>query len=30
MGITGVNVHIEPVFNAGLPSAVIIPSGKLC
>ncbi|EPJ44535.1 MAG: hypothetical protein OFPII_34080 [Osedax symbiont Rs1] len=27
MGITGVNEHIEPVFNAVLPSAVIIPSG---
>jgi len=27
MGITGVNEHVEPVFNAVLPSAVIIPSG---
>ncbi len=27
MGITGVNEHIEPVFNAVLPSAVIIPFG---
>ncbi|EPJ49403.1 MAG: hypothetical protein OFPII_00680 [Osedax symbiont Rs1] len=24
---TGVTEHIEPVFNAVLPSAVIIPSG---
>ncbi|EPJ44196.1 MAG: hypothetical protein OFPII_36430 [Osedax symbiont Rs1] len=24
MGITGVNEHIEPVFNAVLPSAVIM------
>ncbi len=27
LGITGVNEHIEPVFNAVLPSAVIMPSG---
>ncbi|EPJ46475.1 MAG: hypothetical protein OFPII_20180 [Osedax symbiont Rs1] len=27
MGIIGVSKHIEPVFNAVLPSAVIIPSG---
>ncbi len=27
MGITGVNEHTEPVFNAVLPNAVIIPSG---
>ncbi|EPJ47315.1 MAG: hypothetical protein OFPII_05070 [Osedax symbiont Rs1] len=27
MGITGVNKHVEPVFNAVLPSAVIMPSG---
>ncbi|EPJ48405.1 MAG: hypothetical protein OFPII_06120 [Osedax symbiont Rs1] len=24
MGITGVNEHIEPVFNAVLPSAVVM------
>ncbi|EPJ46514.1 MAG: hypothetical protein OFPII_19890 [Osedax symbiont Rs1] len=29
MGITGVNEHIEPVFNAVLPSAVITPSGAV-
>ncbi|EPJ44857.1 MAG: hypothetical protein OFPII_31360 [Osedax symbiont Rs1] len=27
MGITGVGEHIEPVFNAVLPSAAIIPTG---
>ncbi|EPJ47968.1 MAG: hypothetical protein OFPII_08480 [Osedax symbiont Rs1] len=27
MGITDVNAHIESVFNAVLPSTVIIPSG---
>ena len=27
MGITGVNEHIEPIFNAVSPSTVIIPSG---
>ncbi|EPJ47731.1 MAG: hypothetical protein OFPII_11430 [Osedax symbiont Rs1] len=27
MGITGVNEHVELVFNAVLSSAVIIPSG---
>jgi len=27
MGITGVNELVESVFNAVLPSAVIIPSG---
>ncbi|EPJ43361.1 MAG: hypothetical protein OFPII_42080 [Osedax symbiont Rs1] len=27
IGITGINEHIEPAFNAVLPSAVIIPSG---
>jgi len=27
MGITGVNEHFEPVFNAVSPSAVIMPSG---
>jgi len=27
MGVTGVTEHIESVFNAVLPSTVIIPSG---
>ncbi len=28
MGITGVNEHIEPVFNAVLPSAVVMQMSR--
>ncbi len=29
MGITGVNEHIEPVFKAVLPSAVVMQSSQI-
>ncbi len=29
MGITGVNEYIEPVFNAVLPSAVVMQRSRL-
>ncbi len=28
MGITGVNEHVEPVFNAVLPSAVVMQRSR--